>query len=100
MCDGHFAVNAFLRKRDHLRLLPSVSAGEEIAASGMGNFFMRIGVVRGTDVVHKVADLPRLGLVEIGALDFLYYHGALPKMCGDMLNGAGEHPQSLAQFLA
>ena len=71
-------MDALLGKRDHFRFLTVVGAGEKIPASGVRYFLVRIGRLRITDVVHKVADLPRLGLVGFVALNFLNDHVALP----------------------
>ena len=78
MGHGHIATHGFLRESNHLRLLPVVGAGQEIAAARMSDFFMRIDLLRIADVVHKVTDLPHLGLVRLLALYFLNDHAALP----------------------
>ena len=65
MAYRHFAVDALLGKRDHFRFLAIMCGGEKISAPGMGDFFLRIDVVRIADVVHQIANLPDLGLVRV-----------------------------------
>ena len=53
---------------------------EEVAAPGMSDFFMGVGVVRVPDVVHQIAYLPCLGLAGTCALDLLNDHWGIPEM--------------------
>lgn len=81
MTHWHFAVDALLGQRNHLHFLAIVRGGEKVSAPGVGDFLLRIGIVRIADIIHQVANLPDLGLIRVGVLHLLDDHGfVLPNL--------------------
>ena len=81
MAHRHFAVDALLGQRNHFHFLTIVGGCKKISASSVGDFFLRIGVVRIADIIHQITNLPGLGLIRVGVLHLLDDHGfVLPNL--------------------
>ena len=77
--DRHFAVCGLSGEGDHFHFLPVMRSGNEVPPARVFNFFLRIPVVGMTDIIHQIADLPRLGFVVFFVFNFLDDHGGRPR---------------------
>ena len=75
MLHRHFAVSGFTGESDHFQLLAGMRCAEKVFPARVFDFFQRVFVLRTANVVHQIADLPRLQLFAVFIFDFFNDHG-------------------------
>ena len=73
--DRHSTMCRFIGQRNHFTALPSMSGRPKISSSCVLYLLLRISIVRESNVIHKVTNLPRLGLPSLRSLNLFYDHG-------------------------